>query len=733
VSEGCQPRSTRRRLVRPLVVIALAVVGAAIPATAIATPPDYDPAVNFATGDHPASLALVDLTGAATADDTRLDVVTANSASADGVDGVSVLLNTAATPTDPPTFAAPLEFDAGPMPSSVTAVDLNADGRHDLIVANKGSATGADGVSILLNHSVPGNLSLSGPFDFDAGANPASIAVGDINQDGKPDLVIANSGSASGVDAVSVLLNTTPTLGDTPSFAGPFDFDAGAGPASVVVGARLSELGDRQDIVTANTGSASGADGVSLLKNTTAVGASTPTFAAPLDFDTGPEPSAVELGNVNAGTPNRTDIAVTNGAGVAGHRVSVLLNTAVSGSDPVGFSQPPFDFDAGANPTALLGGLPDIYAQSGFNMAVADDSGVSVLVNETPGAATTPSFSGPFAFAAGAGPADVAAGDLNGDGPQEVLTANSASGGANGLSVLSHQFPADPQTSSPCFSDPGGASPTTQTSYSTTHHETDFDAEIADIEADSTRVTAHGPSGDLVYDETTPNPPASTQASALLDSASAALHQAYPDATVSGPTPTATSDARGPAVNLGFFRSITDTGTSVDTTFGPATILVGMDQSQSLFIPSGCTNTNTNSQYERFVARLLQHTTTHESGYELTATLAGNPPVPPAPPGAAQAVPDTEIVKAKVKAKKHKAKILFTATSSPTGFECALKKPKRKHHHGHHRKPKFKTCASPRKYKHLKVGKYTFQVRAFNDAGVDPTPAKKKFKSRAAG
>jgi len=39
----------------------------------------------------------------------------------------------------------------------------------------------------------------------------------------------------------------------------------------------------------------------------------------------------------------------------------------------------------------------------------------------------------------------------------------------------------------------------------------------------------------------------------------------------------------------------------------------------------------------------------------------------------------------------------------------------------------FSACRSPKTYKQLKPGKHTFEVRAFNAAGADPTPAKKSF------
>jgi hypothetical protein len=92
--------------------------------------------------------------------------------------------------------------------------------------------------------------------------------------------------------------------------------------------------------------------------------------------------------------------------------------------------------------------------------------------------------------------------------------------------------------------------------------------------------------------------------------------------------------------------------------------------------------------------------------------------------GATGARPDTKISKAKVNSARRKAKFRFRAIGSSTGFQCALAKG--------HRKPKFKQCSSPKTYKHLKKGRYTFEVRALGSAGPDPTPAKRRFKIRPA-
>jgi len=76
--------------------------------------------------------------------------------------------------------------------------DLNRDGRPDLVVANQSANT----VSVLLG---TGTGSFGTAANFSVGANPTAVAVGDFDEDGRPDLVIANPGAAD----VSLLRNTS--------------------------------------------------------------------------------------------------------------------------------------------------------------------------------------------------------------------------------------------------------------------------------------------------------------------------------------------------------------------------------------------------------------------------------------------------------------------------------------------------------------------------------------------
>jgi len=83
-----------------------------------------------------------------------------------------------------------------------------------------------------------------------------------------------------------------------------------------------------------------------------------------------------------------------------------------------------------------------------------------------------------------------------------------------------------------------------------------------------------------------------------------------------------------------------------------------------------------------------------------------------------------KILKAKINKKKHEATFTFRASGTVTGFDCALVPPTKKGKHHKKTKVNLSACRSPKTYKHLKQGKYTFEVKAFNSAGTSNTVIK---------
>ena len=97
-----------------------------------------------------------------------------------------ILLALAAAACAQFTAAPGSPFTLGTKPMSVAVGDLNGDGKPDLAIAN-GDGT----VTVLLGNGAGGFAAAPGS-PFAAGSGASSVAVGDFNGDGKPDLAIAD-------------------------------------------------------------------------------------------------------------------------------------------------------------------------------------------------------------------------------------------------------------------------------------------------------------------------------------------------------------------------------------------------------------------------------------------------------------------------------------------------------------------------------------------------------------
>jgi hypothetical protein len=140
---------------------------------------------SYPVGAGPAQLIVADFNG-----DHIPDLATVNTSA----NTVSILIN-----NGDGTFRPQLEFATGPAPVGLAAVDWNKDGKMDLVVANS-AADAAHSVSILLGN---GDGTFQPHHDIPGAPNANSIAVGDFNRDGNPD--IATSSNAP-VNAVYVSL-----------------------------------------------------------------------------------------------------------------------------------------------------------------------------------------------------------------------------------------------------------------------------------------------------------------------------------------------------------------------------------------------------------------------------------------------------------------------------------------------------------------------------------------------
>ena len=288
-------------------------------------------------------------------------------------------------------------YPVGNLPTVVTAADVNGDGKVDLICAN--SDSGSSSLSVLTNNG-SGRFVLSGTYPV--GSEPISVTAVDVNGDGKVDLISANWGSLGG-NTLTILTNNGSggfVLASSPV--------VGNGPMSV---AAADVNGDgKVDLICANRADST----VSVLTNN-----GSGKFALSGTYPVGSGPVLVTAADVNG--DGKVDLITANWSESAGHTLTVLTN---NGSGIFG-SNATINVGNGSICVAAA----DVNGDGKVDLISANntDSTLTVLTNNG---------SGGFVLATnlsvGSGPNWVTAADINGDGRVDLISAN---GGNDTLTV----------------------------------------------------------------------------------------------------------------------------------------------------------------------------------------------------------------------------------------------------------------------------------------------------------
>ena len=298
-------------------------------------------------------------------------------------------------------------------PSAITAGDLDGDGKPEVIVACYQSPK----LAIFRNTSTPGNVSVVAPTSYQAIGNyTLSLTVADCNGDGKPEIVLASAAS----NYVSIFPNNS-TIGNI-SVGTRMDLHLPSNTTPNTVIASDLDGDGKPDLASVNFG----ANTVSVFRNTGPVGGAL-SFAANVDFSVGGGANDLAVGDLDG--DGKPDLAVVNNTDAT---ITLLQNACTPGN--LNFVRGT-DVQTGTmnpgSPWALR--IADFDGDSKPDIASVNQIDQSVSVHRNISTAGAPAIDANVDYGTGNLPWGLAIADYDGDGLPDMAIINNTS---NTISVL---------------------------------------------------------------------------------------------------------------------------------------------------------------------------------------------------------------------------------------------------------------------------------------------------------
>ena len=240
---------------------------------------------------------------------------------------------------------------------------------------------------------------------------PTVIATGDLDGDGKPDVVIGNKFTYN----LSIYRNNSGRTGSI-SYETPVIFGISQNPSSLTI-ADINGDG-KQDIIITSTSTS----GFTILKNE---GSPNNIYFTYTDFfSTGSGSGPIEAAVSDFNNDGKPDIAI---ACLAGNRVRVFTQYLDPQQGNTYFFFTSFDLTTGSAPSGII--AADLNDDNKNDLVVTNNgsNNISIYRNITSG--TTPSFAAATNAVTATGPKSIYSRDLDGDGKTDlaIVTTNSVS------------------------------------------------------------------------------------------------------------------------------------------------------------------------------------------------------------------------------------------------------------------------------------------------------------------